>query len=56
MKIPKRKHRVPEKCTYCGEVKEDAFPRINPYKSEIHGDDSLEILCQDCYYLIGQEI
>ena len=42
--MAKRKH----KCEYCGYVGEDVEKSIDPYASEISGDDTLHWLCPHC--------
>lgn len=37
-------------CRWCGEQKEDVQYRVDPYSSEICGDNSLYPLCDDCTY------
>lgn len=50
--MAKRKH----KCECCGYVGEDVVKSINPYDSEIYGDDSLHWLCPDCIDDLAQDI
>jgi hypothetical protein len=38
------------KCEICGKAVdgEEARQRLNPYAYEVHGDESLHVLCDEC--------
>jgi hypothetical protein len=44
------------RCESCEEVKTDVYLRINPYASEIMGDDSEDYYCNDCVSRMAEEI
>ena len=43
-------------CEYCNEIKEDTDYTTNPLEEEIHGDDSLHYICDECYKGFRYEI
>ena len=43
-------------CVDCGEYKNDVTFQPCPLASEIHEDDTLMWLCDDCYYERAMEI
>ncbi len=48
-----------EKCEECGASKEDdpsVKSQVDPYMQEIHGDNTLHLLCDKCIHLACMEI
>lgn len=44
------------KCENCKQVKTDVYLQVNPYASEINGDDTKHYLCNDCVSNMAEEI
>jgi hypothetical protein len=45
-----------KKCDICKQIKSDVYLQVNPYASEIEGDDTKYNLCNDCCSELAEEI
>lgn len=45
-----------KRCSHCGKKKKDVKLQTNPYESDVNGDYTKELLCDDCVDELCQEI
>lgn len=55
MDIPKRPYR-PGYCEVCGDIDSTTELRINPYKHELYDDISEELICNQCFESLKEDI
>ena len=52
-KIPGKRRR---RCEICNCLKYGVFKDVNPYDEDIHGEENVQTICEECYKNLQDDI